>query len=133
MLMHAYSMQDNISMQQYDKMRLAHTMRMSNSILNATNYMACAMLNGLKPRWIGLSHVQLSGQWMMKSKQQDTHKHAQCKGSKPMAQDTTLQEHGKDEIWHTMTHIPALKWHTKRLRIMQTTHTMHVGRLKYRN
>ena len=80
--------------------------------------MAYTMQDGLKPRWMGLGHTQISGQWMMKSKRQDTHKHAQCKGSKPRAQDTTFQEHGKDGTWKTMAYISALEWHTKWSRIM---------------
>ena len=36
-LMHAYSMQDNISMQQYEQ-QLAYTMQMSTSILNANGH-----------------------------------------------------------------------------------------------
>ena len=46
---------------------------------------------------------------MMKMRQQGTCKHAQMQGTKPKEQSATLPKHDKDEIWHTMTHVPALK------------------------
>ena len=45
MLVHAYTMQGNISMQQHDAMQ-QHSHN---------------MLDGLKPKWIALSHAQISG------------------------------------------------------------------------
>ncbi len=54
---------DNISMQQYEQ-QLAYTMQMATNIHNAMNNMVYTMLNGLKPKWMGLSHTQISGHMM---------------------------------------------------------------------
>ena len=71
--------------------------------------MAYTMQDGLKLKRMGLNHTQISGQYMMKMKQQLTCNHVQMQGTKPKAQSATPPKHGKHEIWHTITYFPALK------------------------
>lgn len=54
-----YTMQMVTSITWHEQMQWS-IMR-QHGILNAMNYMAYSMHNGLKPKWIGLSHVQISG------------------------------------------------------------------------
>ena len=92
--------------------------------------MAYSMLNGLKPRWIGLSHAQLSGHWD-ELKTRNT-KHA-CTMHWPIqeAQEHNSQECSKSDKCASVKTLSALKLSKKWCQIIQTKQVEHARVLRH--